>query len=63
MTAMLLAIFLGGLGLHKFYLGKVGWGILYLIFCWTFIPALLGLFEGIYLLTMKKENFKRIYNK
>ncbi|MEO0639466.1 MAG: TM2 domain-containing protein, partial [Bacteroidota bacterium] len=29
-TAYLLWFFLGGLGIHKFYLGKAGAGILYL---------------------------------
>lgn len=29
-TAYILWIFLGLLGFHKFYLGKIGWGILYL---------------------------------
>ena len=41
-TAALFAIFLGGLGIHKFYLGKVGQGIIYILFCWTFIPAIIG---------------------
>ena len=59
-TAGLLAIFLGGLGIHKFYLGKNGKGILYLVFCWTYIPALIGLVEGIIYLTSSDENF---YNK
>ena len=27
--------FLGGIGIHKFYDGKVRSGILYVIFCWT----------------------------
>ncbi|MEA1568161.1 NINE protein, partial [Salmonella enterica] len=35
-AAALLAFFLGGFGVHKFYLGKIGQGFLYLIFCWTF---------------------------
>src|SRR5690554_3028666 len=34
-TAGLLAIFLGAFGIHKFYLGRTGMGILYLLFCWT----------------------------
>ncbi len=29
-TAMLLAIFLGYLGIHRFYLGQIGLGVLYL---------------------------------
>lgn len=34
----LLALFLGGFGAHKFYSGKTGMGILYIVFCWTAIP-------------------------
>lgn len=30
LTALLLCIFLGGLGIHKFYVGKNGMGLLYL---------------------------------
>ncbi len=41
-TAALLAFFLGGLGIHRFYLGQNGVGILYLLFCWTFIPAFIA---------------------
>jgi len=43
----LLAIFLGGFGVHKFYASKTGMGILYLVFCWTLIPGLIGFIEGI----------------
>jgi len=56
-TAAILAFFLGGLGVHKFYLGQSGMGILYLLFCWTFIPATVGFVEGIIYLTMSDEQF------
>lgn len=42
---LLLALFLGGLGFHKFYMGKIGTGILYLIFCITCIPSIISFFE------------------
>ena len=57
-AAGVLAILLGGIGAHKFYLGKVGMGILYLLFCWTFIPAIAGFIEGIIYLTMSQESFE-----
>ncbi|GIN92549.1 hypothetical protein J22TS1_36000 [Siminovitchia terrae] len=38
----LLAFFLGGLGIHAFYYKRYVRGILYLIFCWTYIPIFLG---------------------
>ncbi|HJD43837.1 MAG TPA: TM2 domain-containing protein [Candidatus Paenalcaligenes intestinipullorum] len=60
-AAALLAFFLGGFGIHKFYLGQVGMGVLYLIFCWTFIPALVGFVEGIIYLTMSDETFNNKY--
>jgi TM2 domain-containing membrane protein YozV len=53
---------LGGLGAHKFYLGSYGWGILYLILCWTYIPAVTAFIEGILFLCMDKEEFDLKYN-
>ncbi|MCW2949628.1 MAG: hypothetical protein JWN41_641 [Thermoleophilia bacterium] len=50
-TYGLFAILLGGIGVHHFYAGKVGLGILYLLFCWTGIPMLVGIIEGIVALT------------
>jgi TM2 domain-containing membrane protein YozV len=44
-TALLLTLFLGGIGGHQYYMGKVGIGILYTIFCWTFIPAFVAFVE------------------
>lgn len=50
-TYALFAFFLGGIGAHKFYAGKVSMGILYLVFCWTLIPSIIALIEGIVALT------------
>ncbi|RBI63123.1 hypothetical protein DMJ13_00780 [halophilic archaeon] len=60
-TAGILAILLGGIGVHKFYLGETWKGILYLLFCWTFIPAIVALVEGILYLTKSEEEFQRKY--
>ena len=60
-AAGLLALLLGGLGIHKFYLGQAGKGVMYILFCWTYIPALLGLIEGITILCSKDENFQIKY--
>lgn len=62
-TAILLAILLGGLGIHRFYLDQPGKGILYLIFCWTFIPSIIALIDGIVWLSGSEESFNSIYNK
>jgi TM2 domain-containing membrane protein YozV len=60
-AAGLFAIFLGGIGMHKFYLGRVGQGIVYLLFCWTFIPSVIGFIEGIIYLTMSDQAFAEKY--
>ena len=39
-TAFVLALLLGGFGARRFYLHQRGWGIAYLLFCWTLIPLL-----------------------
>lgn len=57
-VAGVLGILIGGFGIHKFYLGKIGMGILYLCFCWTGIPAFVGFIEGIIYLCSSDENFQ-----
>ncbi len=46
-TAAWLAILVGGLGAHHFYLGNTIRGLIYLAFCWTGISAIVGFIEGI----------------
>jgi TM2 domain-containing membrane protein YozV len=61
MAAALFALLLGGLGAHKFYLGSIFLGVVYLVFFWTAVPALIGLIEGVYYLTMSDNEFARKY--
>ncbi len=61
-TAAILAWFLGGLGVHRFYLGENGVGIMYLLFCWTLIPGFIAIFEGIGYLMMNTQSFDAKYN-
>ena len=69
-AAGLLAIFLGGLGIHKFYLGYTAPGIILLLitcFGWLlfFIPniviSIIVLIEGIIYLTKSDEEFEQTY--
>jgi TM2 domain-containing membrane protein YozV/RNA polymerase subunit RPABC4/transcription elongation factor Spt4 len=60
-VAGILALLLGGLGAHKFYQGRIGLGLIYLCFSWTFIPAILGLIEGILMLVADEEEYERKY--
>jgi TM2 domain-containing membrane protein YozV len=62
-VAIILALFLGGLGLHKFYLGRIGWGFVYLLFCWSFVPALVALIEGIRYALMGSAGFASKYGR
>ena len=61
-VAALFAFCLGGLGAHKFYLGKPTEGIFYILFVWTFIPAIISFIEGIYYLAVDEEEFDKKYN-
>lgn len=60
--AALFAIFLGTFGFHKFYLGRVVQGIIYILLCWTGLPTIIGFIEAAILLSMSDESFDRKYN-
>ncbi|CAM5193531.1 TM2 domain-containing membrane protein YozV OS=Castellaniella defragrans OX=75697 GN=HNR28_000453 PE=4 SV=1 [Castellaniella defragrans] len=57
--AILLALFLGWLGVHRFYLGQIGWGLVILVIAWIFLPlaAVIGLIDAIRYLFMDEETF------
>lgn len=54
---LLLALFLGGIGAHDFYVGKPVKGLIKLAFCWTGIPAVIAVFNIIGAL-INKDDFK-----
>lgn len=64
-TAVLLSFFLGGFGIHKFYLGDNGAGVLYIILTLSFIGlpivAILNLIDFITLLLMSDSLFHKKY--
>jgi TM2 domain-containing membrane protein YozV len=63
LVAALLALFVGGLGIHRFYLGQTWLGIAYLAFFWTMIPAMVALIDAIVWLVWSEEKFNTKYNK
>lgn len=60
-TAILLAVLLGGIGIHRFYLNRPVSGLVYMIFCWTFIPAIVSLLEAFTFLSYTEEKFNLKY--
>ena len=61
-AAGLLAIFFGGLGIHRFYLGQ-WWGVFYLLLVWTMVPGLVALVEGIVFLVSSQESWDERHNE
>lgn len=61
-TTAMLALFLGGLGIHRFYLSQNKLGLFYLLFCWTFIPAIIATIDFFVFIFMSENNFNLKYN-
>lgn len=58
-TALLLVIFLGGFGVHRFYVGKIPSGIVILLLTLSFFGAFIsGIWALIDLITIASEEFK-----
>ena len=55
-------ILLGYIGVGNFYMGKIGLGIVDVLFCWTTIPGIVNLIRGIIVLCESDEEFARKYN-
>lgn len=54
---VLCALFLGGVGIHKFYADKVGQGVLHLVFFWHLFQQLFLIIHGIIIIfTTKADN-------
>jgi TM2 domain-containing membrane protein YozV len=62
-VAGLLGIFLGVFGAHRFYLRSYVMGFLYLVFCWTLIPGIVGFVEGVRYFLMDEEEFIAKYSQ
>ncbi len=62
-TTILLAIFLGIFGVHRFYLRHYWRGALFLLFSITLIPILFVIIDIIMFAVMSQEEFDEKYNK
>ena len=61
MVAGILAILLGALGIHHFYLGNTKMGIIYIVLACVGVSPILGLVDGILYLTKPDDVFQRCY--
>jgi TM2 domain-containing membrane protein YozV len=57
----ILAILLGGLGIHKFYMGNVAHGVFYILLSCVGVGGVLGLVSGILALIKTDEEFHQKY--
>jgi len=62
LTAGFLALFLGGLGIHRFYLGQ-WWGIFYTMFWATGIPSVISLVEAVVFFCTSDSRWNAKYSR
>ena len=61
-VAVVLAVFGGFFGAHKFYLKEWKWGGLYLLLFWTLLPWVIAIIEGMIFLFTNQEKWDLKYN-
>ncbi len=61
-TALLLTLLLGGVGAHRYYLGDVGLGVVYTLFCFTFVPTFVAFIE-LFLVMGRTDRFNETQAK
>ena len=61
-VAIILAILLGSIGAHRFYLGEIKLGVIYLLLSWTGISFILSIIDIIKLVLMNDSKFQSKYN-
>ncbi|MBR4379891.1 MAG: NINE protein [Bacteroidaceae bacterium] len=61
---LLLCFFLGGFGIHQFYIGNTIKGVTYLLFCWIcYITGIVAIIDFFIFLCMSEERFHQKYDK
>lgn len=60
-VAVLWAVFLGTFGAHYFYLGKWAHGIIFLLFCWTYIPTFISIITAIVWVYSSPEKMTKMF--
>lgn len=60
-TTIILALLTGYLGIHRFYLGDLFYGLFYLLTCGGF--GIFWLYDVLYFLVMSDQDFDKEYNQ
>ncbi len=58
---LFLTFFFGGFGAHKFYVKKYWQGLFYLLFCFTYVPAIIALVEFVIYASTSAEKLQEEY--
>lgn len=59
--AMWLAFLLGTFGAHHFYMGNKTAGVISCVFCWTAIPTIVSIINGIMYARVTDKQFNIMY--